>query len=122
MTRYVTLRVPADDLSALRDALAHGEPDELHDAAERVAAAPEAVVTMFHSAWGASYTAALNKPVRLFRPWKNLHGEIVMPVSLAYLKTLTVAEVRGTPEEAERFIALLREAIDGAETQDPLLP
>ena len=74
MTTYVNLRVPADDLSALRDALAVGDDDEVRSAAAAVAAAPEVVITMFHSDWGASYRAALGKPLRLFRPWKNTAG------------------------------------------------
>lgn len=122
MTTYVNLRVPADDLSALRDALAMDDDAEIRSAASAVAAAPEMVVTMFHSNWGASYRAALGKPLRLFRPWKNLAGEIVMPVNLAWLKTLSIGEIRGTVAEAERFIELLRAAIDGEPIQDPELP
>lgn len=122
MSTYASLRVATEDLSDLRDALAHGDAGEIRSAAERVAASPETVVTMFHSNWGASYRASPGKPVRLFRPWKNLAGEIVMPVNLAWLKTLTTTELRGTVAEAERLIELLRAAIDSDGVQDPELP
>jgi sugar phosphate isomerase/epimerase len=122
VTTYAHLRVSTDDLSALRDALASDDTAAIRTAAAAVAASDERVVTMFHSDWGASYRAVADKPVRLFRPWKNLAGEIVIPVNLGWLRTLTTTELRGSPAEVERFIELLRSAIDGDPVHDPQLP
>ena len=115
--RWATLRVEIADLEALRDALAPGEG--VAQAAQVIASAEERQATVFEGPTGSHFRVVSDKPVALLWPRLTDHGEIAIPIVLAYLKGRDVTEAVGSVQDAEALIEMLQNLIDASKlTED----